>query len=312
MDAVASEARATIEAGSKSFAAAARLFPADLRDRASMLYAWCRYCDDVIDGQALGFGTEESDERSPRARLTELRRRTRAVYAGDEPDDPVFQAFARVVAEAGIPEAEAQDLLAGFEMDVTEYRYETLADTLLYSYHVAGVVGVMMARVMGVRDPATLDRACDLGLAFQLTNMARDVIDDAHMGRCYLPRQWLDEAGIPPDQLLERRHRPALATLAGRLVDTAEPYYRSAGAGLPALPFRSAWAIAAARTVYRDIGHKVQRRGAAAWDSRTGTGPLRKAVVPITALGRAVAAHTGACWRTPPSREGLWTRPRRA
>lgn len=311
MDAVAAEARETIAAGSKSFATAARLFPPQLRDRASMLYAWCRYCDDVIDGQTLGFAADEPAERSPEARLAELRRRTQAVYAGEEPEDPVFRAFQRVVIEANIPETEALDLLAGFEMDVAGHRYETLADTLLYSYHVAGVVGVMMARVMGAHEPPTLDRACDLGLAFQLTNMARDVIDDAHMGRCYLPRQWLAEAGVPPEELLEHRHRPALAGLAGRLVDTAEPYYRSALAGLPALPLRSAWAIAAARTVYRDIGRKVQRRGSAAWDSRTSTGPARKATVLVTSLGRALNAHSLARLRTPPSREGLWTRPRR-
>jgi phytoene synthase len=115
---------------------------------------------------------------------------------------------------------------------------------------------------------------------------------------------------VPPAELLERRHRPALAGLAGRLVEQAEPYYRSALAGLPALPLRSAWAIAAARTVYRDIGRKVQRRGAAAWDSRTGTGPVRKATVLVTSLGRALDAHSLARLRTPPSRAGLWTRPR--
>jgi phytoene synthase len=185
--------------------------------------------------------------------------------------DPAFAAFQEVALRHAIAPRFAFDHLAGFAMDVDGARYETIDDTLRYCYHVAGVVGLMMASIMGAHDPQVLDRACDLGLAFQLTNIARDIVEDAAVGRCYVPAQWLREAGIPPDEIGLPRHRAALARVAARLVDHAEPYYDSALDGIAALPLRSAWAIATARNVYRQIGIEVKRRGAHAWDERAGT-----------------------------------------
>jgi phytoene synthase len=151
-----------------------------------------------------------------------------------------------------------------------------------------------------------LDRACDLGLAFQLTNIARDIVEDAAVGRCYLPAQWLREAGIPPDEIGQPRHRAALARVAARLVDHAEPYYDSAAHGLAALPLRSAWAIASARNVYRQIGIEVKRRGPRAWDERAGTSRAAK----LRLLAKGGVEALAARFRTaPPRRPGLWRRP---
>jgi len=168
------------------------------------------------------------------------------------------------------------------------------------------VVGLMMASIMGAHDEATLDRACDLGLAFQLTNIARDIVEDARVGRCYLPAAWLREAGIPPDEIALERHRPALARLAARLVDHAEPYYDSALDGIAALPLRSAWAIASARNVYREIGIVVKRRGARAWDQRAGTSKAAK----LWLLAKGGAGALSSRWaRTGPRPAQLWRRP---
>ena len=156
-------------------------------------------------------------------------------------------------------------------MDAEARTYQTIDDTLLYCYHVAGVVGVMMAMVMGVKDRAVLDRACDLGLAFQLTNIARDIVSDHEVDRVYLPEDWLASAGLNRANMADVTHRGQLSKVANRLLDTAEPYYRSAMLGLPHLPLRSAWAVAVALKVYRAIGLKVRERGAAAWDLRAGT-----------------------------------------
>ena len=193
-------------------------------------------------------------------------------------------------------------------MDVQGRRYETLEDTLLYAYHVAGVVGVMMAQVMGVRDLATLERACDLGLAFQLTNIARDVVEDARNGRLYLPAAWLREAGMAADPraVADPACRDRVAIVVLRLLDVAEVYYRSARFGLARLPLRSAWAIAAARGVYREIGRIVRRRGARAWDARAAAPAPRKLALLLRGALVALASRWPA---RPPSRAGLWTAP---
>jgi phytoene synthase len=307
-DAVLDHSRAAIDQGSRSFAVASRLFPASVRDDAWMLYAWCRHCDDEIDGQVLGHGAVGVDPVLARRKLDELRARTAAALAGEPTADPVFAAFQRVAVRHAIPAEEAMDLLEGFEMDVLGRRYDTLEDTLDYSYHVAGVVGVMMARIMGVDDAPTLRRAQDLGLAFQLTNIARDVVEDARGGRVYLPGAWLDEAGVPRDRVHAPEHRAAVAQAARRLVQAAEPFYASARWGLRDLNPRSAWAIATARGVYRSIGRHVSRAGPTAWDGRTRVDRTAKLLL----LGRggliAVWSKTLDAWRTPPPRPALWTR----
>lgn len=309
----------TIEAGSKSFAAAAKLFDPPTRRGVLMLYAWCRHCDDVVDGQELGFNAAPQAQAEAAAKLEGLREQTRRAYAGETMPDPAFAAFQEVALRAtGVPRIAprfAFDHLAGFAMDVEEARYETIEDTLRYCYHVAGVVGLMMASIMGVRDaqvaqPQLLDRACDLGLAFQLTNIARDIVEDAQAGRCYLPSQWLREAGIPPDEVALPRHRAALAKVAARLVDHAEPYYGSALEGIAGLPLRSAWAIATARKVYREIGIVVKRRGVHAWDERAGTSKATKLRLLVEGGVQALASRLRSFNPVArPRPAGLWQRP---
>lgn len=299
-------AEQSIAVGSKSFAAAAKLFDERTRRSAVMLYAWCRHCDDVIDGQQAGHDAVSITPQEAQRRLALLQAQTHAVYAGVPASEPAFAAFAEVVREHDIPEHNALEHLAGFEMDVLDRRYHTQDDTLQYCYHVAGVVGLMMARVMGTHDPRTLDRACDLGLAFQLTNIARDIVEDARIGRCYLPAQWLEELNIPLQDLAAPEHRPAVAVLARRLVDLAEPYYASAQAGLAALPWRSAWAVATAAAVYRQIGVKVVAAGSHAWDTRVSTSKAEKLAAVSQGWWRAVSAR----WRQWPKRSTqLWNRP---
>lgn len=298
---------AAIRTGSHSFAAAARLFAPAVREGAVMLYAWCRHCDDVVDGQALGHGQRSGERSDGVAALAQLRAATRLACAGMPGDDPVFAGLAEVVRRHRIAPVYFEHHLDGFAMDVADQRYVTLEDTLAYCWRVAGVVGVMMAQIMGRSDAATLDRACDLGMAFQLTNIARDVVEDAAIGRIYLPAEWLAAEGLPADATLaEPRHRAALARVAQRLVQAAEPYYDSALGGLAALPLRSAWSIATARSVYRAIGRKVQARGPAAWDTRARTNRAEKMVWVAAAGAQALASRT----RRPRERDaGLFQRP---
>jgi phytoene synthase len=266
--AVVDTSRLIIEKGSKSFAAAAKLFDIETRENAYMLYAWCRYCDDQIDNQTLGFDSKPQAPEETSAVLETLRQQTQAAINNEATDNEIFEALRYVIHRNEIPGRYPMELLEGFAMDAAETEYNTLDDTLLYCYYVAGVVGIMMAYVMGTRDQTALQRAVDLGIAFQLTNISRDVREDAEVGRVYLPGDWLLEAGIPREEIMDPKHANALAGVVERLLSEADRYYASANEGLRALDFRSAWAVAAARGVYREIGQMVRNRGENAWQER--------------------------------------------
>lgn len=299
-----------IQAGSKSFAAASKLFDPETRASAHLLYAWCRHCDDAIDGQEMGFQPAGAPPHDPVAAFERLKQMTSDALDGKPMADPVFAAFQRVVQKHDIPRRHPLELLEGFAMDVAGRRYGTVEDTLSYCYHVAGVVGVMMAIIMGARDEDTLDRASDLGLAFQLTNIARDIVDDAAVGRVYLPRAWLDEAGIATADIAQERNRPALHNVAARLLALAEGYYDSSAVGVPRLPARSGWAVATARVVYREIGREVMRRGPRAWDRRVSTSKAQKIMAVVQGAGAVAFAKTVGRFAPASPRDGLWTRPK--
>lgn len=299
-----------IKAGSKSFAAAARLFDAETRASAYLLYAWCRHCDDVIDGQELGAAGAAPGGHDAEQELAKLYSLTRAALDNVAMQDPVFEAFRHVAAKHAIPPQHPIELLDGFAMDVSDRTYETIDDTLAYCYHVAGVVGVMMAWIMGVRDDETLDRASDLGIAFQLTNIARDIADDARVGRIYLPREWLRDAGVPADEILNAAHHPALFEVVQRLLRLAEGYYDSSLAGIARLPLRSRWAVATARTVYRSIGRERSKLGPEAITRRVVTSKAQKLMAVASGGLTALAIPARYAIVRPAPRDGLWTRPR--
>jgi phytoene synthase len=260
-----------IKVGSKSFSLAARLFSPEVKRAAFFLYGWCRYCDDLVDQDHPG-DTREAREK----RLSELIRSTRSSLAGEEQSDPVFTALQYVTRRYSIPEYYPVELLEGMRMDVRGTRYQSLEELLLYCYRVAGTVGLMMSHVMGVSDERALKHAADLGIAMQLTNIARDLVDDAKQGRIYLPLPWMEEEQIAPADVACREHREKISVLAARLLSAAEAYYRSGDEGLAYLAFRSACAVAAARHVYAEIGNLIRLKGAGAWDGRIFTPKRRK------------------------------------
>ena len=301
-------ARVSIAHGSKSFAAASKLFDRPTRERAWLLYAWCRRCDDIADGQE-GGGTM-APVVDPLVRVAEVERLTEAALAGATTGEAAFDALGQVATETGLPPQWPRDLIAGFRLDAEEWRPRSEEDLYRYCYHVAGVVGCMMAVVMGVspQDDATLDRACDLGMAFQLSNIARDLSEDDAAGRCYLPEEWLVELGIPPGEQLKPPYRPRLAVLARRLADRAAHFEASARIGTPALPFRSAWAVLAAANIYGAIGRMVAVRGPRAWDRRVTTGKAVK--LRFIARAAAQAARRATLYPPAPRDPELWRRPR--
>ncbi len=270
--------RASIRHGSKSFHAASKLLPRRVRDPALALYAFCRLADDAVDLNA----------EKPAAVLS-LHDRLDRAYAGRPVDSPADRAFAAMVDVHEMPRALPEALLEGFAWDATGRRYDTISDLRAYAARVASAVGAMMTVIMGVRDADALARACDLGVAMQLTNIARDVGEDAREGRLYLPLDWLTEAGIDPERFLaDPRHCPDLGRVVTRLLAEAQRLYFRSEAGIAALPATSRPAIYAARFIYGEIGSCVRANGFDSVSMRAYTRTRRK-----IALGGAAFARAG-------------------
>lgn len=301
------EAGQSIALGSKSFRFASQIFDRKTRERSWLLYAWCRACDDITDGQTLGHAARVPTD--PAARIDFLRTTTDAALAGKTTGLVPFDALAEVAKETDIPASLPHDHLAGFARDAAGWRPRTEQDLLSYCYQVAGVVGVMMAHVMGVSADDhdtlakdTLRRASDLGLAFQLANISRDMVDDWRVGRCYLPSEWLEAEGLAGADLADPAHRDALARIARRLADLANLYRRSSMVGAARLPFRSRWAVLSAARIYGEVANRAAALGPRAWDRRISTSKWDKLAMVAAALGDALRAPD------PVSREALWTR----
>ncbi|MBM4263411.1 MAG: phytoene/squalene synthase family protein [Deltaproteobacteria bacterium] len=286
------ECRWMIAKGSKSFSLAAKLFEPENRHAAFFLYGWCRYCDDQVDEAG-----QQADRAQMERRVAELKRATLAAFTNEAQDQAVFVAMQYIVRRYAIPSHYALELIEGMAMDVRQTRYRTLDELLLYCYRVAGTVGLMMSHVMGLRDQTALKHAADLGIAMQLTNIARDIIEDAALGRIYLPQEWLDQAGVAAEEIAEAKNRAKLAQLTQRLLQRADDYYRSGDAGLWHLSFRSACAVSAARQVYSEIGSLLLRRGAHAWDQRTYVTGVRKIRVVLRGVGKLLSSLPARCAR---------------
>ncbi|MGJ3230817.1 MAG: phytoene/squalene synthase family protein [Oceanicaulis sp.] len=273
--------RRAIRGGSKSFHAASLLLPPAVRARAYALYGFCRRADDLVDGGA-----------NARAACDALEARLEAIYSGRPGPDPVDRAFADLVRDSHIPEALPEALIEGFAWDASGLRYDTISQLRAYAARVAGAVGAMMALVMGVRDEAALARACDLGVAMQLTNIARDVGEDAKAGRLYLPRAWMREAGIDPEAFLaDPRFDERLGKVTRRLLDEAARLYDRARPGVALLPAACRPAIHAAARIYREIGMEAARAGYDTVGARVSTTTRRKLSLALAGFADAATAR---------------------
>ncbi|WP_103255780.1 15-cis-phytoene synthase [Tabrizicola aquatica] len=277
--------RAAIRTGSLSFHAASRLLPTQVRDPALALYAFCRLADDAVD-----------EGRDKAGAVLRLRDRLDRLYQGRPADAAPDRAFAAVVEAFEMPRALPDALLEGMAWDAQGRRYADLSGVLDYSARVASAVGAMMCVLMRVRDADALARACDLGLAMQLTNIARDVGEDARAGRLYLPSAWLEEAGIAPESFFaDPQPLPAIRAATARLLAKANQLYTRSEAGVPALPMACRPGIMAARLIYAGIGGVVTRRGFDGVTGRARTGRAQKlgwlGLASVRAAGMSVLPH---------------------
>ena len=284
-DPVIAECRAVLETNSKSFALAARLLAPAQRDHAAVVYAWCRHVDDTVD---------EAPAGTHAAALASLQEELRRIERGERNGDVVEDAFKQVRAELRIPMLYAEELVAGMAMDVEGRSYETRDELLLYCHRVAGVVGLLMCHVFGVREEAALVHAVHLGWGMQLTNICRDVAEDWSMGRLYLPMERMRAHGFTEEELVGDdgpegplpRH-PAFAAVVKELLDDADKLYRSGDRGLRSLPPRSALAVDVARRVYSAIGERLVARRYDVHQGRAFVSKPRK----LIHVARALAAR---------------------
>ena len=275
--------RALMRDGSRSFHLASLVLPRRVRWPATALYAFCRVADDAID---------HSPE--PAEALERLRARLDAIYAGRPGAEPADRALAQLVAQRSLPRPLLEALLEGFAWDAEGRCYETIEDLHAYGARVAGAVGAMMAMVMETRDRRALARACELGVAMQLTNIARDVGEDARRGRLYLPLAWMRDAGLEPQAwLASPAFDERLAQVVARVLAEADRLYARAECGVSALPRDCRPAIHAARLVYAEIGHALSRAGLDSIGRRTVVGPARKLQLMLQAC---------AAWWIPPGK----------
>ena len=268
---------AMMKGGSKTFFAASRLLPMRVRAAAIALYAFCRVADDLVD--------QGGDAR---ANLSILQQRLDLIYSGTPSDVVEDHALALVVQHHQLPRVFLDALVEGFAWDTQARQYQSLEQLQDYAARVAGTVGAMMCWIMGRQSSSTLARACELGVAMQLTNIARDVGEDARNGRVYLPLNWLTEAGMTPDQLLKQPHAsPELKHVVSRLLDEADRLYKQSYAGIAELPADCRAAILAAGLIYAEIGHQLRREGLDSISRRTVVSTRRKLLLLVSAWTQA-------------------------
>lgn len=246
--------------GSKSFSMASLFFNKNQRIASWQLYAWCRYCDDQVD-----FAAENEISNV----VSVLQKKTNEVFNGQQLEQHPWPAFKKVIETYNIPQKYALDLIEGFKRDALKKPISDEADLKQYCYGVASSVGLMMCHIMSVSSSLSLPHAVALGQAMQMTNIARDVVEDHKLGRLYLPLTWLNEAGLNENNYLEPKHRDQLKTVIMRLLILADEQYEIGFSGLQYLPTRSAWAVASALHIYRAIGEKIKANIEQSLEQRT-------------------------------------------
>ncbi|MDO5640072.1 MAG: presqualene diphosphate synthase HpnD [Neisseria sp.] len=237
-----------------SFLAGFRFLPQSGQDAMTVLYAYCRELDDVVD--------DCSDPHVAQTTLNWWRLELDKVFGEAVPEHPVGQALKPVVRDFALPQAELADIIEGMQMDLQQARYGSFEELQLYCYRVAGVVGRLITRILGFRRPETLAYADKMGLALQLTNIIRDVGEDARNGRIYLPMAELQQFGMPAQVIMQQTPTPEFAGLMAFQIDRARATYREAVALLPREDKKSQKVGLILGSIYYALLNEIERDGA--------------------------------------------------
>jgi 15-cis-phytoene synthase len=254
-------------ASGSSFYYSFMFLPPDRRRAITALYAFCREVDDVVD--------ECSDEGLARIKLAWWRGQVAEMYDGN-PQHPVCQALAPAVKQFNLPREHLLEIIDGMEMDLNRHSYEDFKSLQLYCYRVASVVGLMAAEIFGYTDRKTLKYAHDLGIAFQLTNIIRDVGEDARRGRIYLPQDELQQFGVSGNDILNARESEGFHNLMEFQIERAERFYQQALEQLPAADRKAQRTGLIMAAIYRATLDEIRRSGCHVLRERISLTPLRK------------------------------------
>ena len=247
--------------------------PQERRRAITALYAFCREVDDVVD--------ECQDPSIAAAKLSWWRLEVARLYDG-KPEHPVTQALQMVLPKFNLPQEQLLEIIDGMEMDLTQTRYLDFKGLSLYCYRVASVVGLLAAEIFGYTDRKTQKYAHDLGMAFQLTNIARDVGEDARRGRIYLPIEDLQKFDVKAADILNARHSDNFRRLMEFQIARAEQYYEQAFANLPPVDRRAQRPGLVMAAIYRALLDEIRRDGCLVLSQRTSLTPLRKLWLAVT------------------------------
>ncbi len=241
--------------------------PPNRRRAITALYAFCREVDDVVD--------ECQDLQIASTKLAWWRQEVSKLYAG-KPEHPVTQALVPVIAEFSVPQEQLLEIIDGMEMDLQQSRYLDFKALSLYCYRVASVVGLLAAEIFGYQDRKTLKYAHDLGMAFQLTNIIRDVGEDARRGRVYLPMDELKRFEVPVADILNARHSDNFRKLMEFQIERAEQFYAQAMSMLPAVDRKTQRPGLVMAAIYRTLLEEIKNDGCLVLNQRTSLTPIRK------------------------------------
>jgi 15-cis-phytoene synthase len=254
-------------ASGSSFYYSFLFLPAERRRAITALYAFCREVDDVVD--------ETNEMQVAAAKLAWWRTELANLFAGN-PQHPVTKALAPFIGRYSLSQEHLNEIIDGMEMDLTQTRYLDWPSLERYCHRVAGVVGLLAARIFGYTDPSTLDYARELGIAFQLTNIIRDVGEDARKNRIYLPMDELKRFAVPAADILNARQTPQFTALMEFQDRRARSYYDRAFAALPAADRRAQRPGLVMAAIYRTLLEEITRDGFQVLSQRTSLTPLRK------------------------------------
>ncbi len=255
-------------ASGSSFYYSFLFLPSERRRAITALYAFCREVDDVVD--------ECTDVGVARTQLAWWRNQVAAIYDGAPAQHPVAQALAAVIPAFKLPQERLQEIIDGMEMDLTQRRYPDFAALRLYCYRAASVVGLLSAEIFGYRHPDTLKYAENLGLAFQLTNIIRDVGEDARRDRVYLPLDELARYNVSVTDIMRARESDGFRQLMEFQIERALGYYREAYALLPAVDRKSQRAGLVMAAIYQTLLAEIRTDGSQVLTQRISLTPLRK------------------------------------
>lgn len=245
--------------------------PPEKRRAITALYAFCREVDDVVD--------ECTEESVARMKLAWWRKEIASVYSGEqgkEPSHPVAKALVPVIKTINLSASQLIEIIDGMEMDLNCNRYPDFIALQLYCHHVAGVVGQLSAEIFGYKDIKTLEYAHNLGLAFQLTNIIRDVGEDARRGRIYLPEDELAKFGVSSEDILHSRESDNFRKLMEFQIERAEYYYTKAFAALPTEDRRNQRPGFIMAAIYRALLDEIKEDGCQVMRQRVSLTPIRK------------------------------------